>query len=184
MADIDNSHFYTDPVAGVPWEYASRLIDEAFLRLRVTVGALATGGFLRVKDEGLDVGQRGTMDFVGEIVTAADDESGDRVVVTLPNWGTPGGLGNANAAGIAETVARADHVHKRDVRVRAAGVDVGTRNAINFVSGFTVVDDPGGDEVEVTAAGGGGLSPLTTIVLDDPQLVWDDDGNLVMAEGG
>lgn len=69
--------------------------------------------------------------------------------------GSPVGLGNANGDGTANTVPRADHVHKRDVRVAAAGSDVGTRNRVNFVDGvtidFAVTDDAVGDEVDVTA---------------------------------
>lgn len=67
--------------------------------------------------------------------------------------GSPVGLGNANADGVSDGLSRADHVHKRDVRVKAAGVDVATRNALDFRNGlvtWTVTDDPGNDEVDIT----------------------------------
>lgn len=61
------------------------------------------------------------------------------------------------SVGTANDFSRSDHGHgniKRDVRVKAAGADVGTRNAINFVSGATVVDNAGADRVDVTITGG------------------------------
>ncbi len=74
--------------------------------------------------------------------------------------GTTLGLANANANGSAFTASRGDHQHKRDVRVKAAGSDVGTRNAIDFVNSgsvtWTVTDDAGGDKVTVSAATSGG----------------------------
>lgn len=65
---------------------------------------------------------------------------------------TPVGLGNANATGEAFAISNAAHVHKRDVRVRADGADVGTRNALNLGAGLKGADDPANDRVtlEVT----------------------------------
>lgn len=80
-----------------------------------------------------------------------------------------GGLGNANAEGSSNALARADHVHKRDVRVFADGVELSTRNALNF-EGLSVVDDPAGDLVTIgvitsislaEAASGGHLDDAT-----------------------
>ncbi|HET6373769.1 MAG TPA: hypothetical protein VFG76_10700 [Candidatus Polarisedimenticolia bacterium] len=74
--------------------------------------------------------------------------------------GVPSGLGNANAEGSADAVSRQDHIHKRDVRVKKAGVDVGTRNALNFINGsnvtITVADNAGADRVDITIASSGG----------------------------
>lgn len=68
----------------------------------------------------------------------------------------PVGLGNAASAGTANSFARSDHIHKRDVRVAKAGVDVGTRNRLNLIEGsgivLTVADDAGSDEVDITVA--------------------------------
>src|SRR5574341_447739 len=62
-------------------------------------------------------------------------------------------LANANAEGTSSALARADHKHKRDVRVGYDGVDVGTRNRLNFTStGSAPADDPGNDEVDVPIA--------------------------------
>jgi len=69
-------------------------------------------------------------------------------------YGSPVGLGNTNSNGTNTTVARSNHVHKRDVRVAKAGTDIGTRNRLNFIdgSGITVnaVDDSGSDEIDIT----------------------------------
>jgi hypothetical protein len=65
---------------------------------------------------------------------------------------TPADLGNANAAGTANSLVRSDHVHKRTVRVKSSGTDVGTRNAINFDSGFSLADNSGSDRVDVSLA--------------------------------
>jgi hypothetical protein len=83
----------------------------------------------------------------------------------LPSGGDPlttaaaSGLGNANAEGTAESFARSDHAHKRDVRVAKAGSDVGTRNRLNFIEGanvtLTIADDSGSDEVDITIAAAG-----------------------------
>ncbi len=70
--------------------------------------------------------------------------------------GSATGLANANAEGSGTALARANHTHKRDVRVALGGVDVSTRNRLNFVDSaqidFQVTDDSGSDEVDVTAA--------------------------------
>ena len=66
------------------------------------------------------------------------------------------GLANANAEGTSTSFSRADHTHKRDVRVKLEGSDIGTRNCLNFLDSSTVnitaTDDSGNDEVEITAA--------------------------------
>lgn len=62
-------------------------------------------------------------------------------------------LANANAEGTSNALTRADHKHKRSVRIKFNGADVGTRNAINFTDmGTTITDDPGNDEVDVPIA--------------------------------
>ncbi len=58
-------------------------------------------------------------------------------------------LGNTNAEGTSSAVARADHVHKRDVRVAKDGTDAGTRNRINFVGNVHVTDDSTNDKLDI-----------------------------------
>ena len=58
------------------------------------------------------------------------------------------GLANASTEGDSSALARANHTHKRDVRVQKDGSDVGTRNILDF-EGMEVTDDAGGDRVEV-----------------------------------
>jgi hypothetical protein len=80
------------------------------------------------------------------------------------SFGTAAGLGNTTSSGVATTMSRSDHQHKRDVRIAAGGSDVGTRNRINFIQGsnvtLTVEDRPANDEVAVTiASAGAGAGP-------------------------
>lgn len=63
---------------------------------------------------------------------------------------TPLGLANSNIKGTVNTFLGGGAQFKRDVRVQSAGVDVGTRNKLNFVSGATVTDNPATDAVDVT----------------------------------
>lgn len=90
----------------------------------------------------------------------------------LQTPGTPDAIVLANAAGTPNrgtgpSYAYEDHDHgdiKRDVRVKKAGADVGTRNAFNIIEGanmtITMADNPGSDQVDITFAssGGGGSS--------------------------
>lgn len=75
--------------------------------------------------------------------------------------GVAAGLANDNAEGVGTALMRADAHIKRDVRVKTNGVDVGTRNAVNFLdttgASFAGVDDGGGDKVDIsiTVSGGG-----------------------------
>lgn len=103
----------------------------------------------------------------------------------------PAGLGNANAEGSSNASVRSDHVHKRDVRVSKASVDIGTRNRLNFIAGaavtLTVADNPGSDQVDVTVAATG--VPLSSVVskafADSPYTVPTTvDVVLVDATGG
>jgi len=63
-------------------------------------------------------------------------------------------LANANSEGVASSLARSDHKHKRDVRVKLEGADVATRNALDLRDSSSVdvavSDDPGNDEVDLT----------------------------------
>lgn len=70
----------------------------------------------------------------------------------------PAGLSNSNTEGSGSALLRADAGIKRDVRVEKVGVDVGTRNALNFSADFTVTDNPGSDRVDVALAGSSGGS--------------------------
>lgn len=101
-------------------------------------------------------------------------------------FGSPTGLADANAAGSASTVPHSDHVHKRTVRVKKAGTDVGTRNALNLIEGtgigLTVADNAGADRVDITVA----VTSVPPTDLDDladvnapsptdgQVLTWDD----------
>lgn len=89
----------------------------------------------------------------------------------LTTPGTPTTVSLANAAVAADvgdgpSYAYENHSHgiiKRDVRVMAVGVDVGTRNAISFSDAFIVTDNSGSDRVDIEP---NGLSPLDLEFLD------------------
>jgi hypothetical protein len=84
---------------------------------------------------------------------------------TIPT-ASAAGLANANAEGMSTSLARADHTHKRDVRVQSSGADVGTRNKLNFSgTGVSVTDDAANDRVnvEITAGEGEGSDEKVAI---------------------
>ena len=100
----------------------------------------------------------------------------DHEVLVIP----PVGLGNALAEGSAEELVRGDHVHKRDVRGKLNGVDVATKNALDFrsntVIGFSVTEDIPNDELDIlatlsneykTAPAGGTVKNASGISVDD-----------------
>lgn len=56
------------------------------------------------------------------------------------------------SAGTSTALARADHKHALQVDVQSAGVTVGSRPTLNFISGATVTDNPGSQRVDVVVA--------------------------------
>lgn len=107
------------------------------------------------------------------LVSGLAGDPGDPAVGWIPGdhshqalVGSPVGLGNASALGAGPALAYNDHVHKRDVRVAFNGVDVGTRNRINFTtSGAVPTDDPGNDEVDVPLASALAVQESTALAL-------------------
>ncbi len=152
--------------------------DAANDRVNVDIpGGGAGGGYNQVQEDGVNLTQRSTLNFVSGVV-ASDDAINLRTNVNVDYGGTPpdvdlgagsagsstqvsradhkhsaptgipSGLGNANSAGTSNAIPRLDHIHKRDVRVALDGTDVGTRNRLNF-SGLTVADDAVNDEIDI-----------------------------------
>lgn len=119
---------------------------------------------VRVAKAGTDVGTRNRLNFTegaGITLTISDDAGNDEVDIDIAGSGIASfsavtGLANSNVEGSSTQAARADHQHKRDVRVAKAGTDVGTRNRLNFIEGagvtLTIADDSGDDEVDITIA--------------------------------
>lgn len=74
-------------------------------------------------------------------------------------------MSNAATEGTSLALPRLDHQHKRDVRVKEDSVDVGTRNALNFINNSFVTwgttDDAGDDEVEIAGTLGPSLATFT-----------------------
>lgn len=125
------------------------------------------------EDDGIPAGFKGitpeqiTPDSAGDPGTESDgwaSATHDHPITTA----TPSGLSNSNTEGSATSFLRSDAGVKRDVRVKAAGTDIGTRNALNFVDGatvdFTVTDNGGSDRVDVTAE-------VKTVSLTPAQIV-------------
>ncbi len=129
-----------------------------------------------------------------EMVDAGAPDPGDPTVGWSPgdhkhqaDIGPPAGLGNANATGAGPQLAAADHIHKRDVRVKSEGADVATRNALDFRDSASidvaVADDGGNDEVDVSLTAKPWLN--TTAVSSTPYTVLATDFVLLVdASGG
>jgi hypothetical protein len=67
-------------------------------------------------------------------------------------------LGAAAAEGTSSSFSRADHVHPRSVETTNGGF---VRRRINFGSGFTVADDAGNNEIDVSLT----VSPADALLL-------------------
>jgi hypothetical protein len=149
---VSTGRRHTDPVPKLTRRAWEDVASELEGWLRRIFGSEADGipsgynEYLPTTIEAGDVGDPGLGNSVGW--AAADHEH--PVGVDIPS-----GLANANVEGTSTALVRADHQHKRDVRVQMDGADVGTRNALNFI-GLTAVDDGVGDKVDVTAAGSDG----------------------------
>jgi hypothetical protein len=127
----------------------------------------------RSADEGTSLAPRSRIDFVGTGVTATDDPTGDRTVITIP--GSSGG----------------------GVSVQDEGTDLTTRAKLNFVgAGVTATDDAAGGRTTITIDGGGGGGaggPAALVAQADfvdvgvatvSGLLGDDDPNLkVLIDG-
>lgn len=69
------------------------------------------------------------------------------------------GTAGSPAEGTSDSFARADHDHgaiARETEILVAGVSVGVRGKVNFVTGASAADNPGSNRVDVTVSGGGG----------------------------
>ena len=125
-------------------EMATSILDN--LGTSGETGALAGAAGLGLPQpiEGGDVGAAGD-------ATAGFAPAGHEHPVTTA---APAGLANANSVGTGKALMRADAQIKRDVRVKAEGVDVATRNALDFKDApgvaWAIADDPGNDEVDVS----------------------------------
>jgi hypothetical protein len=105
----------------------------------------------------------------------------------FPGYGVPVSTACANAAGVSLLVARADHVHRAAQAVDLAGVLIGTRCAINFISAGSVVtptvlvvDNGGSDRVDVTINAQQILNVFedATLIATNPDELHFEDGLL------
>lgn len=131
-----------------PWEDVARDLEEYLKKLKEAWGGGIPPGYAAVTPETVEAGDTGSPGAALSGWVAADHE---HPVIT----GAPSGLANTTAEGSATAIPRLDHQHKRDVRAKEDGADIGTRNALDFRNSglvvFNLTDDPGNDEVDVEA---------------------------------
>jgi hypothetical protein len=131
------------------WEDVAPELQRFLARLWDSEGNGIPAGWGKVIPPAVTPGTTGSMGAGNTAGWAAADH------VHPVATGVVSGLSNTNEQGTSSSIPRLDHKHKRDVRVQAADADIGTRNAINFESSpnvaVSVVDEPGGDKVTVTA---------------------------------
>jgi hypothetical protein len=135
---------YIPPINRQPWDIAKGPLWD-FLRKMWDGYSGIPGGFKGTAAIPVIAGVTGDATSGTE---SASWMAADAQLVVLT--GVPSGLSNTNTEGTSTRVTRLDHQHKRDVRVQAAGSDVGTRNAVNFSADFLVADNPGSDRVDVS----------------------------------
>lgn len=177
-------------LSGREWQDVAHSLQE-WLEMATSIfdslGTKATdGGFDGVTGTGMpDVVQGGDVGNPGDSSSGVAANDHQHPVETA----APSGLANANSIGTGTALMRASAGIKRDVRVRANGLDVGTRNALDFLDAsnliFIVADDPGTDAVTVFGVALPVFSTFFITVADTPYAVAFNDGAiLVDASGG
>ena len=141
-----------------PWEDVARDLEEYLKKMRESWADGIPPGYNAILPETVEAGSSGAY---GAELDGWTPASHEHPVIT----GAPSALANATAEGTATALPRLDHQHKRDVRVKEDGADVGTRNALNFVNNDFVTwgttDDPGNDEVDLEGTLGPSLEIFT-----------------------
>lgn len=125
------------------WEDVAQELEEYLRKLLYQITGGIPAGFNNVTPTNINANDVGSPGTEGSGWAAADhthDVDTDTAV----------GLANANAEGTSGALARADHTHKRDVRVKRSASDVGTRNALNLSTDFLATDNAGGDRVDIS----------------------------------
>ncbi len=125
----------------------------------ITAAAIGANQTITIQDAGaIEVVNPSTLNFDdGFVVTPA----GAVAEIDL-DYGTPVATAQANAAGVATTVARSDHVHRTIVQVQDGGALTASRPTLNFIDGtgitVTVVDNGGSDRADITIASTSGVT--------------------------
>lgn len=153
MAAENNEGHYAVQLQNRPWEIAARDIESALRALMQ--GFHKTAGGIQVSQAGIVMGSFDILDFTGDLIASVTaDPANGKITITLASFGSPVGLGAANADGSSPNVARADHVHKREVEVLDETIAVGTRRRLNFSGEIvTAVDNGAQDRVDVNLPG-------------------------------
>lgn len=151
-------------LVGRPWNDVVRELENWFRKLTDSVTEGIPGGYSNATPDVVQAGVAGDPGLENEGWASAGHNHAVETATAV-------GLGNTSSEGSGTALARAQHVHKRDVRVAKAGSDVGTRNRLNFIDGanatVTVVDDGGADEIDITvAASSSPVVAITTVSSD------------------
>lgn len=129
----------------------------------ITPSGIGANQTITVQDAGaVEVVDPATLNFNdGFVVTPA----GALATIDL-DYGVPIATAQANAAGVATTVARSDHVHRTIVLVDDGGVLTSSRPALNFIDGtgitVAVADNGGSDRADVTISSSTGMTGFAT----------------------
>jgi hypothetical protein len=121
------------------------IANNATVYLSIVSDAVSTsGGGHVIRDEGIDLPQRGKIDFVGAGVTATDDAAGDLTVVTIAGGGGAGFTGGtisavwgATSATISESTAPSGSTWPVYSYQWYSALTSGFNSAGNLVSGAT-----------------------------------------------
>lgn len=114
---------------------------------------------------------------LGQVVTIS--------AATFPGYGVSAqSVGSANAAGVAATVSRSDHVHQGVHSVSKSGSSQ-LFGDVTLTAGLNVTLNQVGNDIEISASGGGGggSADFDKIMVDENfDILVDEDFNVLVAE--
>lgn len=171
-ASPDSGMFYDPAGAGAVIVGDDNCVDSVSIGASVAITTASTLRLTITNTGEWNIG--GSVGAAGQVITSngAGVPPTWQVSGGFPGYGSPVETACTNADGVSALVARADHVHRSEMRVQEEGTLVGERCAINFIgSGVTAVDNPGSDRVDVTIAISicdqiDDLGPLSPILLE------------------
>jgi len=140
-------------LVGRPYNDSVRALQEWLEKLIDAVAEGIPGGFSSVTPTTITPDAPGTPGTESSGWVAADHEHPIATDTTVA-------LGSAASEGTATSFSRSDHVHKRAIETTNSGL---VRRRLNFGTGFTVADDAGNDEIDIS---------LTTSPSDALLLAW------------
>jgi len=140
-------------VVGRPWNDVTRELQAWLEKLIDAVAEGVPGGFSNSNPSTILPDSTGTPGTESSGWVAANHVHAIATDITVA-------LGTAAAEGTSTSFSRSDHVHKRAIETTNSGL---VRRRLNFGTGFTVADDAGNDEIDIS---------LTTSPTDALLLAW------------